>query len=98
MQCMNVEYALIAIFMVLLLIGAAVILTWDATHAVPEKYCAQDSDCLCGRHVATDNCFYGNKLYVDPSDQCPDFCTGIHGSFTLQCIRNECVQAFSSDK
>jgi len=57
-----------------------------------ERYCIKDEDCSCGVHITTRNCFYGNKRYVDPSQQCPDFCTGIAGHLTIKCIKNECKQ------
>jgi hypothetical protein len=49
----------------------------------PESYCKQDSDCACGVHVTTGECFYGNEDYVDTSRQCPDFCTGIAGNLEI---------------
>jgi len=62
-----------------------------AGNPVPsEKYCAQDADCACGVSKATGDCFYGNKLYVDTTRQCPDFCTGIAGNLILKCVDNEC--------
>lgn len=52
--------------------------------------CAVDSDCSCGVHVQTRDCFVGNKAYVDSSQQCPDFCTGIAGHFETRCVEHEC--------
>lgn len=57
-----------------------------------EKYCGDDGDCACGRHIRTGNCFYGNADYVDTSRQCPDFCTGIAGHLRIGCVKNECKQ------
>jgi len=57
-----------------------------------EKFCNSDSDCACGVHVKTGKCFYGNKNFVDPSKQCPDFCTGIAGNLEIKCIENACKQ------
>ncbi len=56
-----------------------------------EKRCMQDSDCACGKNAAGD-CFYGNKDYVNVSQQCPDFCTGIAAMFEIKCVENECTQ------
>jgi hypothetical protein len=55
-----------------------------------EKYCEQDSDCACGTHIQTGECFIGNKNYVNTETQCPDFCTGIAGNFEISCVNNEC--------
>ena len=63
----------------------------DST-SISEKYCQQDSDCACGRHKTTGDCFYGNKNYVDTGKQCPDFCTGIAGNLEIRCVNNECIQ------
>lgn len=57
-----------------------------------EKYCEQDTDCVCGVHINTEDCFYGNKNYVNTKQQCPDFCTGITGTLRIECIDNECTQ------
>jgi len=57
-----------------------------------EKYCSSDGDCACGVRKATGECFYGNKDYVDTTRQCPDFCTGIAGQFTITCVNNYCKQ------
>ncbi|MEM7825116.1 MAG: hypothetical protein QXO27_04045 [Candidatus Aenigmatarchaeota archaeon] len=61
----------------------------------PEKYCEQDTDCDCGRHKTTGECFYGNKNYVNTTKQCPDFCTGIAGNLKIICKNNECVKITS---
>lgn len=57
-----------------------------------EVYCRMDEDCACGVNNETGNCFYGNKNYVDTSQQCPDFCTGIGGNLVIDCINNRCTQ------
>jgi len=57
-----------------------------------EKYCKEDGDCVCGIHKTTRSCFYGNKDYVDTTQQCPDFCTGIGGNFQIKCVNKECKQ------
>jgi hypothetical protein len=57
-----------------------------------EIYCRMDEDCACGVHNETRNCFYGNKNYVDTSQQCPDFCTGIAGNLVIKCVNNRCTQ------
>lgn len=59
---------------------------------ISEKYCEQDTDCACGRHKTTGDCFFGNKNYVDTGKQCPDFCTGIAGNLEIRCVSNECTQ------
>ena len=62
-----------------------------------EKYCEKDTDCACGvrNFLETKECFFGNKKYVDTSQQCPDFCTGITGDRLIKCINNECKQTNS---
>ena len=58
-----------------------------------EQYCEQDSDCACGKSIETGDCFYGNKAFVDTSQQCPDFCTGIAGNLVIECVDNTCKQS-----
>ena len=60
--------------------------------AVHEKYCTEDNDCACGIHKNTEQCFYGNKKYVDMTKNCPDFCDGLAGDLELRCIEFECTQ------
>jgi hypothetical protein len=64
----------------------------DTQNNDAEKFCETDSDCACGRHIDTQECFLGNKNYVDVGHQCPDFCTGIAANFAVRCIKNMCVQ------
>jgi len=64
--------------------------------ADPETSCIVDSDCGCGKKKGTDECFYGNKNYVDIEKQCPDFCSGISGKLTISCEQNRCVQKETS--
>lgn len=58
----------------------------------PEKACTQDADCECGVRVGTGDCFYGNKNYVNASQQCPDYCTGIAGNLRISCVAGMCAQ------
>lgn len=60
--------------------------------AVDEKSCSVDSDCACGRHVVSGDCFFGNSAFVDVSQQCPDYCTGIAAQFAVQCVDKKCEQ------
>jgi hypothetical protein len=60
--------------------------------AVNEKSCTADSDCACGTHIKTGECFYGNAKFVNVSKQCPDFCTGIAAMFETKCVDKECRQ------
>ncbi len=57
-----------------------------------EKFCSVDSDCACGTHMMTGECFYGNKNYVNVTRQCPDFCNGIAAHLEIKCVANECKQ------
>lgn len=77
---------LVAIFLAALMLLATIQLNKS------ERRCSADSDCACGRHIATGDCFYGNKNYVNVSDQCPDFCNGIAANLEIRCIDNECRQ------
>ena len=52
--------------------------------------CNSDDDCACGVSPSTGDCLIGNKNFVDTSRQCPDFCTGIDGRMTTQCVENKC--------
>ena len=55
--------------------------------------CWQDSDCACGVRIGTDECFVGNKNFVDtnPAKACPDFCSGIAGNLEVKCVENKCT-------
>ncbi|PIN74577.1 hypothetical protein COV18_06820 [Candidatus Woesearchaeota archaeon CG10_big_fil_rev_8_21_14_0_10_37_12] len=58
-------------------------------------FCNVDADCICGGiDRQTNDCFIGNKLYadyyVDNSQQCPDFCTGIAGNLETKCVDHVC--------
>ncbi|NYZ77062.1 hypothetical protein H0O02_01980 [Candidatus Micrarchaeota archaeon] len=64
----------------------------EQMEGIGEKYCAGDSDCACGVHKTTEQCFYGNKQYVDMTKQCPDFCTGIAGNLDVKCVDFVCTQ------
>ena len=61
---------------------------------VPEapNYCEQDSDCACGRLISTGDCFFGQKEFVNTSQQCPDFCTGIAAHLQIKCENYQCLQ------
>ncbi len=59
---------------------------------VSEKSCVTDSDCACGTHKSTGECFFGNKAFVNVEKQCPDFCTGIAAMFETKCVNKECKQ------
>jgi len=54
--------------------------------------CETDEDCACGKDIETGECFFGNKKFVDTSQQCPDYCTGIAGNLVIKCVNNACVQ------
>lgn len=66
----------------------------EATPTPAEKACTADEDCDCGVNKRTGICFYGNRDYVDSnvSRQCPDYCSGITGKMTVQCVGGECKQ------
>jgi len=96
----NWKFLLIVIILAIIVGGVILIkqYSWmleeeSQTPKIPaEKYCKKDEDCACGINKTTKDCFYGNKNYVDITQQCPDFCTGIGGSFQIKCINNECKQ------
>jgi len=59
-------------------------------------FCNVDADCTCGGiDTQTNDCFIGNKLYasryVDFSQPCPDFCSGIAGNLETRCVNNQCA-------
>jgi|GEM_PF-5846593 len=59
------------------------------------SWCQVDEDCTCGGiDKNTGDCFVGNlayqKEFVDMSQECPDFCTGIAGHLATKCIDNVC--------
>ena len=53
--------------------------------------CNSDEDCACGVDKQTGKCAYGNKIFIDTSKQCPDFCTGIGGNLRIKCVNNVCM-------
>lgn len=55
------------------------------------NFCETESDCACGVHITSRECFFGQKEFVDTTEQCPDFCTGIAGNFRLQCVQFTCA-------
>ncbi|NYZ74395.1 DUF333 domain-containing protein [Candidatus Micrarchaeota archaeon] len=61
-------------------------------NATSPTYCDSTADCACGVHKTTRQCFYGNKDYVDTSQQCPDFCNGIAAHLEIVCSQHKCVQ------
>ena len=67
----------------------------DKNNGLNEDYCEKDSDCACGVHVRTGECFSGNKEFVDASRQCPDFCAFMtpNGAVTVgdKCVNNKCA-------
>ncbi|MDD3102213.1 MAG: DUF333 domain-containing protein [Patescibacteria group bacterium] len=56
------------------------------------NYCEQDLDCACGKNKTTDNCFYGQKEFVNTNQQCPDFCNGIAANLEIKCENYKCTQ------
>jgi hypothetical protein len=75
-------------------------INWRCTGLIqidPETACENDEDCACGVYIATGECFFGNKEYVNTEEQCPDYCTGIAGNIELKCIENECMQLSQRD-
>jgi hypothetical protein len=65
----------------------------QGTEIDEQIYCQSDSDCACGVKIGTRECFVGNKDFVNPLGQCPDFCTGIDGKLTTKCVNNYCILA-----
>jgi hypothetical protein len=53
-------------------------------------YCETDADCACGTSIITGDCSYGNAKYIDTTEQCPDFCSGIAANLGVVCIANTC--------
>lgn len=54
------------------------------------KYCDSVDDCACGRDIVSGDCAVGNAAFIDTSEQCPDFCTGIAGGAEMECVKNQC--------
>jgi hypothetical protein len=50
-----------------------------------ESQCDTIHDCACGVHIKNGNCFLGNKMYVNQTDICPDFC-----KFRFDCVNGQC--------
>lgn len=82
----------VAIFLIII-----IVLFGSVLKKVDEKtFCEKDSECVCGGiDRNTGECFVGNNWYydrfVDKTQQCPDFCTGIAGNLEVRCVDNKCV-------
>ena len=80
--------------MMILAFGLMMILLAGCQKATPapvsETACSTDSDCACGTHITTGDCFAGNKAFVNVEKQCPDYCTGIAAMFETRCVDNNC--------
>ena len=77
------------LFLIVGLVAAALLFSGCVEQG--ETYCRQDSDCACGTHISTEDCFAGNKAFVDTESQCPDYCTGIAGNLETRCVESECI-------
>ncbi|MFH1663988.1 MAG: DUF4382 domain-containing protein [archaeon] len=65
---------------------------WNQKSDGKQNFCEQASDCGCGVDTESRECFFGNKEFVDETQQCPDFCSGIGGNLAIKCIEKKCVQ------
>ena len=81
----------------IVLAGAAVMLSGCPEGCTPRasrqpcpKSCTADSDCECGIDRGTRDCAFGRKECIDPTQQCPDFCTGMGGQLDVACVAGEC--------
>lgn len=63
-------------------------------HRQEQYFCQQDSDCKCGVHKYTQECFLGNNYFVNPNESlaCLDFCSGNSGDLVIRCVENICVK------
>jgi len=88
------------LFFLLFLASCAVVPTQNETQNPfldDPLFCNVDADCACGGvDKQSGDCFIGNKLfqsmYVDITQSCPDFCTGIGGHFDIKCVDHACKQ------
>lgn len=94
----SVSQNLLALFLIIVFIIIGIATFEGIKPAEKTKFCLIDSDCACGRSRLTGDCFYGNKNFVNSSEQCPDFCTGIGGNLEVKCISSECRQVKISGK
>jgi uncharacterized protein len=62
----------------------------DECSAEAPNFCETAADCACGKNTTTNDCFVGQKEFVDTAQQCPDFCTGIGGNLRLKCTDYKC--------
>lgn len=82
----------LALFLIILFIAVGIATLEAISPPENSKFCIIDSDCACGRSNATGGCFYGNRNFVNASEQCPDFCAGIGGNLGIKCTNGECRQ------
>ncbi len=73
-------------------IAREILSTFKFIEASDLTSCKIDADCACGVKIGTNECFFGNKKYVNTLSQCPDFCSGIDGGMIIKCQANKCVQ------
>ena len=83
---------LIAVLVIFLFVMVQYVIPRFTSKVSSETYCAKDGDCACGRHINTGECFTGNKAFVDVTNPCPDFCSGIAVMFETRCVDHECRQ------
>jgi hypothetical protein len=53
-------------------------------------YCSADSDCVCGLIAGTDQCYIGNRAFIEPSDRCFRMCFGDETRMA-RCADNVCM-------
>jgi hypothetical protein len=64
-------------------------LPWERPGIPVDISCARDTDCACGTHISTGECFHGNRNYVNTLRQCPNYCPlGINQG--MICVDNIC--------
>ena len=82
----------IALIIIFLVIFVLIFSFFKEKLKISKNFCNIDEDCACGVDKETNQCAFGNKNYIDTSKQCPDFCEGFAGIYTIKCVNNTCVQ------
>jgi hypothetical protein len=52
-------------------------------------YCEIDSECVCGLIIGTENCYVGNRLFIEPDGRCFSDCFS-DPNRKVKCISGEC--------
>ncbi|MCK4497331.1 MAG: hypothetical protein KAU24_03990 [Candidatus Aenigmarchaeota archaeon] len=80
---MKVWISLFLVILIVMVSGCA-----EPTHE-ELVLCSTDADCICGLILVTDQCYMGNRFFIEPSDRCFRLCFA-DDTRKPKCISGEC--------